>query len=119
MKRDMDLIRKILLMLENESSGWAPSEIIIEDYTKDQIDYHSLLLIEAGLVAGEECAELGSEPSGFISRLTWEGHEFLESAKDSSRWREAKEVIGKAGGASLQVWSSVLVQLTLKSLGLA
>ena len=76
------------------------------------------MLLEAGLVEGEESTELGSEPSGFISRLTWEGHEFLESAKDSGRWREAKEAIGKVGGASLQVWSSVLTQLTLKGLGL-
>jgi hypothetical protein len=70
-------------------------------------------------VAGEEAGELVSEPSGYITRLTWKGHEFIESAKDTSRWREAKAVIEKAGGASLQVWTAVLTKLTLKGLGLS
>ena len=119
MKRDMELIRNILLLLENETSGWAPDSIEIDGYTNEQIGYHTVLLIEAGLVVGEESEEMGSEPSGFIQRLTWAGHEFLDSAKDSGRWKEAKDIIEKVGGASLKVWSSVLTQLTLKSLGLS
>jgi hypothetical protein len=118
MHRDMDLVRKILMAVADNPSGWAPSGLEIEGYTDEQIGYHALIMIEAGLVAGEDVTVMRSGPTGMITRLTWQGHDFLEAAREPTRWQEAKTIIGKVGSASLQVWTTVLTQLTLKSLGL-
>ena len=48
MKRDMDLIRAMLLAVEEHPSGFAP-KIELQGYTQEQINYHAYLLGEAGL----------------------------------------------------------------------
>ena len=48
MKRDMELIRKLVLALENEPTGYAPENLNIEGYTSEQVGYHAYLMIDAG-----------------------------------------------------------------------
>ena len=118
MKRDMDLIREMLLMVEAHPSGFAP-KIEIPGYTQEQIDYHAVLLGEAGLAEVIDTTTFGSKsPEAIIRRLTWAGYEFLDSARESKVWNQAKDVISKVGGASIQIWVAILTQLIKRELGL-
>ena len=121
MKRDMELIRKILLAIEASDSGWAPRPLQIEGYDDHAVGYHALLLVEAGLCEGDVTTSSGSKgPEGMITRLKWEGHDFLEAAKEPSRWEQAKKTIGeKLGTATFQVWTAVLTQVMLRTIGLS
>ena len=105
MKRDLDLIRKILLRIEAHDFGFAPEEIEIEGYTEEQISFHIFLLGDAGLLKVDENTVIGcTSPSAIPSHLTWAGYEFLESAKDETVWGKAKEkVIKPAGGVAFSV----------------
>lgn len=119
MKRNMDLVRAILLVVESDESGYAPRKIDVPGYTDEQISYHNLLLIEAGLAEGSNVTSLNSpSPSGTLSRLTWAGHEFIESARPQRIWDQAKEIMSKSGSASFQVWLAVLTELVKKNVGL-
>jgi DNA-binding transcriptional ArsR family regulator len=102
-KRDMDLIRELLLKLE--SLGMRAGDIVVvsrgdpdvalDGYSADQIDYHLSLLRERGLI---ECP--GDAPiSGGITfrRLTWEGHDFLDAVRDPDIWRKTKRGAEAAG----------------------
>jgi hypothetical protein len=74
---------------------------------------------EAGLVNAIDVTHLGSPgPEALISSLTWQGHEFLDAAREPSRWQQAKAIVAKAGEASIQVWIAVLTDLVKKNLGL-
>ena len=118
MKRDMDLIREMLLAIEVHPSGFAP-KIEIEGYTQEQIGYHATLLGEAGLAVIHEVTGLGAKsPDARIVRLTWAGHEFLDSAREKQIWNQAKDMVKKVGGASIQVWLILLTELIKKQLGL-
>jgi len=118
MKRDMDLIRAMLLAIESESSGFAP-KIEILGYTEEQIGYHASLLGEAGLAKVVDVTSAGSKgPEAIVTRLTWAGHEFLDAARENQRWNQAKDLISKIGGASIQIWMDVLTELIKKRLGL-
>jgi hypothetical protein len=117
MKRDMDLVREILLAVEGNPSGYMPCELKIDGYSEETIAYHTCLLKEADLIDGEE-SECPAGRQVIPSRLTWAGHEFLDASKEPSRWKEAREAIGKIGGASLTVWTAVLTQIVLKNLSL-
>lgn len=112
MKRDLELIRKIVLMIEGSSGGGAP-EIRIEGYSDDVIGYHCYLIFDAGLAEGCDLTVRDSNgPQYELSHLTWAGHEFAEAARDNGRWKQALEVVKDKGGT---VTLSVLIEL-LKSL---
>ena len=108
MKRDMDLIRKILFAVEGHPSGFAPGNLEFDGYTEEQIDYHAYLLMDAGLVDAREVTHSGSpSPAAQIVKLTWEGHEFAELARNDAIWKKAVALVLKTAGsltiATLQV----------------
>ena len=52
--------------------------------------------------------------------LTWEGHEFLEAARNGGFWNQAKERLMKVtGGLAVDLLKALLVQYAKKGLGLA
>lgn len=121
MKRDKNLIREILLALEAESSGFAPKHLEIEGYTDEQVGYHTLLLLEAGFVDGQEVHTFNSDsPSAIATRITWKGYEFLDEARDKNRWKEAVRIAQEKGGGAVSIGTltQILSALAKQSLGL-
>lgn len=120
MKRDLDLIRKMVLAIESAESGWAP-ELSFEAYTPCQVGYHAYLLVDAGLAKGvDNSAHGGQAPSAVITCLTWAGHEFAEAARDDIRWRRALAIAMEKGGAiTFEVLKQLLTILMKGAFGLA
>lgn len=119
MKRDMDLIRTILLAVESNPHGFAPQDLEIEGYSKQEVAYHSYLIGDEGLAVTADTTSLGSSgPEARIVNLTSYGHNFLEAAREPGRWSQAKEIVDVAGGASIKIWMSVLTDLVKQSLGI-
>jgi len=110
MKRDMDLVRKVLLELETKTRA---GEIKIEGYSDAQVGYHCYLIADAGLAVGGDVTPRGSEgPKWQLFHLTWAGHDFLDAAREPSRWEKAKSVVSRIGGVSMAVLIEILKQLT-------
>ena len=100
MKRDMDLVRQILLNAEAQGSGFTNTRLSVESYTDEQIDYHAYLMWQAGLVeASDTSASDSPSPSAILHNLTWKGHDFLDAAKSNTVWEKAKEKAKSVGGA--------------------
>lgn len=128
MKRDMDLVRKILLFAENSDSHNIFMPMLIEGYTEEQIKYHLKLLSDAEFITPEYAETKrfdwgGGSTSEMVDddprRLTWKAHEFLDNARDETRWNEAKKIAGQKGGSmAFDVIKGVLVQLALQAVGL-
>ena len=118
MQRNLDLVRDILAEIAEHPSADAPRQIKIEGHSDEQIAYHCALMIDAGLLEGAIVTDRGVPTEASISRLTWIGHEFLDAAREPSRWQEAKTSIAKIGGASFSVLFDVLKELAKKKLGL-
>jgi hypothetical protein len=86
MKRDIELIRLILL---REESGEAPAELA--NYDGAAIAYNSVLAIEAGLLRGQIYHEGGSPVAiPTVSGITWTGHDFLDATRDPRIWKKAR-----------------------------
>ena len=115
MKRDMNLIR--LLLLETEGEDPKPD---LSAYTEDQRVYHSALLIEAGLVHGEVIENGSGHPTGtVVLRPSWAGHEFLDAARNDTIWHKASDRIKKTGvDVTISLMKEILNQLLKQSLGL-
>jgi len=121
MKCDKNLIREILLAVEASESGWAPGpeEYKIEGYTEEQINYHALLVVDAGFAIGGDLGGMAGPAQGYISRLTWDEHEFLDVARDDSRWNQAQSIAkAKVGSVTMEVLKEILVELMKKTIGL-
>lgn len=50
MKREMDLVRQILLKIEQHEHGLAPRDLAIDGHTDEQVAYHVHLMGQAGLL---------------------------------------------------------------------
>jgi len=110
MKRDMDLIRTILIEMERNESPNDQAEIHADGYSDDQIVYHLKLLKEAGLIEAIDVSSF--EGMAFIPRnLTWRGHEFLEAARNEGVWQMVKDQL-KDRGMSLPF--SLIQDLAIK-----
>jgi hypothetical protein len=117
MKRDMDLVRSLLLFLEarDDPSGIEAGDIRIGEATKAQVQYHLNLMFQAGLINGEPVRSTSSERLIYVIPfdLTWTGHEFLESVRDPEIWRQARSGASRAGTASIDfIWGLAKAALT-------
>jgi len=113
MKRDLNLIREILRTCECHECGYAPKKLTIEGYTDEQIGFHVYLAGEAGLLIVAEKSTPGStSPEATALNITWQGYEFLETSRSEIHWNRVTDAAKSAGGMSLDVLRSILVQAT-------
>jgi hypothetical protein len=114
MKLKPQLLRDILLAIErrSETRACTPGELALGS-PYEQTVYHVALLADAGLIQTSVRQQLTGGVL-VIVRMTWQGHEFLDAARDDSRWERALELTD-GGIAELQ---NVLVALLRRQLGL-
>ena len=93
MKRNMDLIRLILLEIE-EQAAFPIDRLTIDGYTMKEVAYHCRLLHQHGFVddyreeyGDDELVDFG------VGELTWEGHEYLDTVRDDSFWSKTKQLL--------------------------
>lgn len=95
MKRDMDLVREILLAIEadKEMDGlhWkifsSPQDVEIKNCSVEEFSYTIGLMKDAGFLQTEK----GNMLFPAIGGLSWKGHEFLNDIRDPEIWRKTKE----------------------------
>jgi hypothetical protein len=121
MRRDLNLLRAIVLQIEDHPEGWAPRNVLVEGYTPAQIEYYEHLLVDAGLAHGSDTSHTGSTgPSVLITHLTWEGHEFAEAARNGTRWNNAMDIVKKKGGSiTIEILTRLLFKLMKGTFGLS
>ena len=105
MKRDMDLVRKILIKMEKDwgyeylESSISEREIKIEGYSDSAVHYHLRIMIEAGLITCIFPEGDSDVLSTYIKyppeMITWEGQEFLEAIREEETWKKIKKELKK------------------------
>ncbi len=99
-KRDMDLLRELLVKIEEnpqmdrtrEFYYDTPEEMGIEGHSVEEVAYHLRLLIEAGFIDG---AVTMAVPMQAIRGLTNQGHDFLANIADDGIWQKTKSTVGQ------------------------
>jgi hypothetical protein len=125
MKRDLGLIRELLLKLEplSDSHAWQTIEpydprIQVEGYTPDDIEYNLQLIVEQGLI---EEPRSGPMQGIIFRRLTWDGHDYLDAVRDPKIWRETKEAADKVGSWTFEIvkeLAKAFIKSELQKIGL-
>ncbi|CAH6898282.1 conserved hypothetical protein [Vibrio chagasii] len=118
MKRDMELIRKIMLFLEEQINP-SIRNVEIPGIDEHVINYHIVLLIEAELIQGNVSRELGPNPAipnyVRVYRVTWQGHEFIDNFRNEEIWNTFKTEFKEMSFSSLTTIGKQLVEGIAKS----
>lgn len=124
MKRDMGLVREILLKIE-QAPGLSAEEVdevtfeethepMLADLLKDpnsaaeraRVGYHVRMLVEEDFLKGDDGASLVSE-DWYNLRLSWHGHEFLDTLRDDTVWEKTQSVAKQAGVVSAKAFLDI------------
>lgn len=109
LKRDMDLVRRLLLDAEksadryffvgvHEWRGYDPTESELQSELSEKELFHLDLLEQGGLI--QKSVEPHSD--GQYWEITWRGYEFLDAVRSDGVWRKLKEE-AEARGISITV----------------
>ncbi|MDT3779174.1 DUF2513 domain-containing protein [Nitrospira sp. MA-1] len=98
MKRDLDLIRNLLLALEDKPGPESVDSFHIEGYDDLTVKYHLLLLAQAKLIDYEpETTKTGRIIRVLAFNPSWQGHEFLDAVRNETVWRKVKAQSSEMG----------------------
>lgn len=119
MKRDLELIRKVMLEAEKTKDPYELVDPKIEGYNETEISYHVALLDDAGLLHGQDRSAIGVFRWS-AGTLTWAGHEFVEAVRDEDVWNEARAIVEKSGnGVVFEILNKALLRVLQKRAGLS
>ena len=99
MKRDMDLIRDILKLMEASEDPMGAGEITIEGQDPGLVNYHVGLLADANFIEAINVPSVSGPTVWYPEHIKWEGHEFLAATSDDSIWDKVKGTVKEKGGA--------------------
>ena len=112
MRRDMDLIRDLLLKIEG---GQKVFEILPDDAAEalgvqletpmsreeaERLEGHLNLLKNAGYIEVEMRAGDGTI---MVGDITWAGHDFIDAVREPKVWTETKSRAEKVGGWTVAI----------------
>lgn len=98
MRRDMELIRKILFAIEEQYVDVLLFNLKVTGYDFKIIAYHCDLLHQAGLLKEYKSQYASDELYVFcVGALTWEGHDYLDKIRSDTVWNKTKAVINDRG----------------------
>ena len=107
MKRDMDLVRELLLRIEAlpigpgriVGIGLDQPELTVKEFPTEDIEHHLRFLMNGGLLDGHFTMNGLLQTKG----LTWAGQDFLDKVRDDETWTWTKGAAKRAGGFSLEL----------------
>ena len=120
MKRDFDLVRTILLGIENAEE--ITSDEIYgateNDISRRLFDYNFKMIIDEGIVEGQNVPDDGNEDAEHWVdlQLTWKGHDYLDSVRDLQIWNATKASASVAGGFTFDILQALAKGLLKKKI---
>lgn len=106
MKRDLDLVRAILVTAEDSSRAVSEGELLELDDDIHKLAFHVELMVEHGLIVGSVTYDgFRTRPLSIeVHYVTWQGFDYLDAIRSPKVWDKAKKVIAKSvGDTSLSV----------------
>jgi hypothetical protein len=116
MKRDFELMKEIMVHVENASTYEYDIHIRVPNKTEDEIDYHIMLLQDAGyIIASSGNKSYGPRPQ----RLTNSGHDFISAASNPTLWDKTLKYSKEKGSAvTIAIFQALLIKGAEKMAGL-
>lgn len=122
MKRDLDLVRKLLLYFdEKPGPERADTPDLGSEYTENEVKYHLTLMYQAGLLNCEPVRSSTSDRVIYVLPfdLTWAGHEFLDKVRNEGVWAKVRAAGSSRGGSlAFAVVNELATKFALRAAGI-
>jgi hypothetical protein len=91
MKRDMDLVRRIMLDVQSRNDLF-PKLVRIDGIDNDLLARHVEMMFDEGLLTGTAIGNvLGIYRDILVTDLSWAGHDFIGAISKDGVWQKLKE----------------------------
>lgn len=106
LKRDMDFVRDLMLEIEggkrsfqliDDNMASSLGIDVAEPMTREQVhkyETHLTMLVDAEFIR----LRRSSGGTWYVEEVTWAGHDFISSVRDSGIWQKTKAGARQAGG---------------------
>lgn len=118
MKRDLDLIRNLLLAIEEAPSGLylQPDDFLPVCDDLDKIVFHLELLDDAGFIESIDASTTLCD-SIVVKRMTFAGCDYLDAVRNKAIWERIREKLVPFGGqVSLEIVKELGISLVKQQL---
>ena len=103
MKRDMELVRRMLMAVEESPQPPTTGDFEMPDESPALVAFHMQLLCGAGYVQASVSYPHGQAYPRYVDPLlTWSGHEFIDSIRSDTVWKFIRQKV-KADGGSIPI----------------
>ena len=113
MRRDMDLIRRILIMVGDSPVPLQATVFVDDMHPFETVAYHIDLIGQAHL-ADTSITRMSGDviPRAEVGPLTWDGNEFLDAIRSDTIWTRVKQRVGATvGSTTIDVIKALAVKL--------
>lgn len=98
MKRDFNLIRDIMLLIEAQYKDVVIFGFKVDGHDLSEVAYHCQLLKDAGFISEYKSVFADGKIQIIgVGGLTWEGCDYLDKVRDNTIWEKTKQTIKKKG----------------------
>ena len=102
MRRDLDLVRSILIYVEKAEDEVDAEDLVTDGWPFEIVAYHVRLMAHHGLVdLSDDTRDMNGETlSLVVSGLTWDGQDYLYAIRDPKVWAKVKKTVKEAVGST-------------------
>ena len=126
MKRDLDLIREIMLVLEDKmeyGKNFKSTQLIeiMQDkiFSAEKLAYHVGLLVENDFIKAKEYRHQSGEHNKYIiNTITSQGQDFIDTIRQDITWNKIKEKASNIGGFTLSLLVDIGKEYLKKQIGI-
>lgn len=125
MKRDLDLVRSILIYVEKACGEVDAEDLVTDSWPFETVAYHIRLMAHHGLVdLSDDTRDMNGETLSLtVSGLTWDGQDYLDAIRDPKVWAKVKKTVKEAVGSTTfevvrQTGALVAMSMVKASLGM-
>ena len=109
-----ELVREVLLTVEEYLPDRESEIVWPSNVSEEELDYHCMILIDAGLLKGKYSRTFGGSYFVYVERLTPYGHEYVDTLRNETVFREVQKQLNVRKVASVSI--DVLMQLAKKAM---
>lgn len=125
MRRDLDLVRSILIYVEKAEDEVDAEDLVTDSWPFEIVAYHIRLMAHHGLVdLSDDTRDMNGETLSLtVSGLTWDGQDYLDAIRDPKVWAKVKKTVKEAIGSTTfevvrQTGALVAMSMVKASLGM-
>lgn len=125
MKRDLDLVRSILIYVEKAEDEVDAEDLVTDGWPFETVAYHIRLMAHHGFVdLSDDTRDMNGEMLSLtVSGLTWDGQDYLDAIRDPKVWAKVKKTVKETVGSTTfevvrQTGALVAMSMVKASLGM-